>query len=384
MISPHGGKLIDQCWPEQKREAYAHIPTIPMSSIATSDLWNIANGVFSPLTGFMDEKTLGTVLRENRIESLAWTIGITLDIPARVAERIRTGQEVGLTDPQGALGGVIQVSDVYAHRKDERCLGTFGTTDPCHPGVAMVQAMGECLVGGTVWAFGDPGSAFGRGYVPPAATRQYFQSRGWKTVAGFQTRNVPHRAHEYLQRCALECTDGLFLQPISGWVKPGDFDPDLVHEAYQLFMEALYPADRVFLGTLSTAMRYAGPKEAVFHAIIRQNFGCTHFIVGRDHAGVGKFYHAYAAHQIFDVLPSLDISILKFHEPFFCIRCGSIATAKTCGHDDTQRTYINGSDVRDMLLAGRPIPSYMMREEMVKFLLEKQGIQSLFSEGRIA
>jgi sulfate adenylyltransferase len=381
MISPHGGKLINQCWPERKRRSYANIPAIPMSAIAASDLWNIATGVFSPLTGFMDEKALTTVLRENRIESLAWTIPITLDVPEKVAERIRPGEEVGLTDPQGVLQGVIQVSEVSPHRKDERCLGTFGTLDPLHPGVATVQAMGSYLIAGTVWTFSTGERESEAWALTPAATRQCFEKKGWKTVTGFQTRNVPHRAHEYLQRCALEYTDGLFIQPIRGWVKAGDFDPEIVQLTYRLFITELYPADRVHLGSLSTAMRYAGPKEAVFHATIRQNFGCTHFIVGRDHAGVGRFYETYAAHEIFDNLPSLDISILRFFEPFFCKRCEVIATDKTCGHDEPQRTYINGSDVRDMLAARRPIPSHVMREDMVRFLRELQESRPLFSEG---
>jgi sulfate adenylyltransferase len=381
MIAPHGGKLVQQCLPEGARDRYAGIPAIPMSAIAASDLWNIATGVFSPLTGFMDQRTLNTVLQDNRVESVAWTIPITLDVTAPVAERIQTGREMGLTDLQGVLRGLIQVSDVYPHPKDERCRGTFGTQEARHPGVATVQGMGDYLVAGTVQAFGERDPSLNAGYRPPVETREYFEKQGWSTVAGFQTRNVPHRAHEYLQRCALECTEGLFIQPISGWVKPGDFDPDVVQQAYRLFIKELYPADRVLLGSLSTAMRYAGPKEAVFHAIIRQNFGCTHFIVGRDHAGVGKFYHAYAAHRMFDQLPPLEINVLRFHEPFYCARCGSIATEKTCGHGEPQRTYINGSDVRVMLLANRTIPPHIMREEMVRFLLAQQKERTLFSDG---
>lgn len=384
MISPHGGILINQVLPAQKRGGFDKIPRIPMSAVAASDLWNIATGVFSPLTGFMDEKTMGTVLTENRVGSHAWTIPITLDVSKAVADTIRPGREMGLTDQSGMLQGIIEVSDVFPHGKDERCAGTFKTRDPRHPGVAMVQAMEEVLVAGRVRAFQPADVVDSIGDVPPAVTREHFDRQGWKTVAGFQTRNVPHRAHEYLQRCALECTDGLFIQPIAGWVKPGDFDPEVVGMAYRFFIKELYPTDRVFLGGLRTAMRYAGPKEAVFHALIRQNFGCTHFIVGRDHAGVGGFYGIYEAHRFFDELPPLDITIFKFHEPFFCRRCGGTTTDKTCGHDDSQRTYINGTGIREMLVGRRPIPSYIMREELVRFLMDLQDQRPLFAEGMLS
>ncbi len=381
MIAPHGGTLVNQCLPPQKKGDFHGIPSIPMSAIAASDLWNIATGVFSPLTGFMDEKAVGTVLAENRIGSQVWTIPITLDVSKAVADTIRPGREMGLTDQSGVLQGVIEVSEVFSHRKEERCEATFKTLDPFHPGVAMVQAMEEVLMAGRVWAFEpDKGTGVARS-VTPMETREHFARKGWKTIAGFQTRNAPHRAHEYLQRCALELTDGLFIQPIGGWVKPGDFDPEVVLQAYRFFIRELYPADRVFCSDLRTAMRYAGPKEAVFHALIRQNFGCTHFIVGRDHAGVGGFYHSYAAHRFIAELPPLDICILKLHEPFYCRRCGGTATEKTCGHDEAQRTYINGSGVRDMLVGRKPIPPYIMREELVRFLLDLQKQRPLFSEG---
>lgn len=384
MISPHGGKLINQCWSERKRQSYANIPSIPMSAIAASDLRNIATGAFSPLTGFMDEKTVTSVVNENRVGSHVWTIPITLDVTRETADAIRPGSEMGLAGPSGALQGLIEVSEVFSHRKEERCRGTFGTVEPRHPGVATVQAMGDVLVAGRVWAFSPQDAAGSVADIPPAVTREHFDKQGWKTVAGFQTRNVPHRAHEYLQRCALECTDGLFIQPIRGWVKPGDFDPEIVQLAYRAFIKELYPADRVYLGSLSTAMRYAGPKEAVFHALIRQNFGCTHFIVGRDHAGVGGFYGIYEAHRFIDELPPLDIAIFKFHEPFFCRRCGGTTTDKTCGHDDAQRTYINGTNVREMLVGRRPIPQHIMREELVRLLMDLQDQRPLFSEGTLS
>lgn len=381
MISPHGGILINQVLSAQKRAGFEKIPRIPMSAIAASDLWNIATGAFSPLTGFMDDKTVVTVVNENRIGSHVWTIPITLDVSKEIADAIQPGREMGLVDPAGALQGIIEVSEVVPHQKEDRCLGTFGTLEPRHPGVATVHAMGDVLVAGRAWVFESEASNTSARSVSPAVTREHFARKGWKTVAGFQTRNVPHRAHEYLQRCALEYTDGLFIQPIDGWVKPGDFDPEVVFIAYRFFIKELYPPDRVYCSGLRTAMRYAGPKEAVFHALIRQNFGCTHFIVGRDHAGVGGFYHSYAAHRLIDTLPALDICILKFHEPFYCQRCGGTTTDKTCGHDESQRTYINGSGVREMLVGRQSIPSYIMREEIVRFLHDLQQQRSLFSDG---
>ena len=382
MIPPHGGTLVQQYLSLKEEASFGGLPCIPMSFIATSDLLNIASGVFSPLTGFMDSETVAMVVEENRIGQLAWTIPITLDVPRELAESIRPGQVMGLQDPHGVLRGTIEVSDVFPHEKDWRCNGTFGTSEPGHPGVLTVQRMEDWLVGGTVSAFQPRCSPPDR-VVTPQVSRERFAEMGWETVAGFQTRNPPHRAHEYLQRCALELTDGLFVQPLTGWVKPGDFLPNLVIKTYEFFINEIYPPKRVFLGSLNTAMRYAGPKEAVFHAIVRQNFGCTHFIVGRDHAGVRDdegirdFYGKYEAHRFFNEIPDLDIQILKFYEPFFCTRCGFVATDKTCGHPD-ERRYISGSIVRDALVRGDLLTSDIMREEVFRFLLEQQCEGELF------
>ena len=314
------------------------------------------------------------VVRERRLENGAvWSVPITLAVTAEVGGGLALGTEVALASPDGRLVAVLELSDRWAPDKDLEAREVYGTTDASHPGVAYLRSSGDIYLGGEVWVVDRPVvSQFAQYPREPAATRAIFEARGWRRVVGFQTRNPVHRAHEYLTKCALEITDGLLLHPLVGATKEGDIPADVRMRCYETLLEKYYPENRVVLGVYPAAMRYAGPREAIFHALVRKNYGCSHFIVGRDHAGVGRFYGAYDAQRAFDdFLPSeLGIEPLKFEEAFWSTVVGGMATDKTAPGGASTRISLSGTQVRELLRAGKLPPSEFSRPEVARLLLE--------------
>ena len=336
------------------------------------ELEKIALGAFLPVDGFMEEDDFRSVVDCMRLRSgEVFPLPVVLDVDERTADRLRTGETIALAY-DGRPVGEVQVRSVFSCDKEEVARKIFGTADRAHAGVDHFFRSGSHFVGGPVRLGERVSFEFSRYELTPAEARARFAERGWRTVVGFQTRNVPHRAHEYLQRTALEAVDGLFVQPLVGYKKRGDYHPLAILAGYEALLAHCFPPSRVVLGVLSTSMRYAGPREAVFHAIIRRNYGCTHFIVGRDHAGVGGYYQKYEAHQLTERFDGeLGIEILRLRGPFYCSRCGGIATDKTCRHveEDAGATHeISGSDMRRLLSGtGEPAPE-LMRPEVIAAL----------------
>jgi sulfate adenylyltransferase len=376
-IPAHGGKLISRIAEGKEREelqkSVAGLHPIQLSPREVSDVEMIANGGFSPLEGFMTEADYHQVMDTKRLTSgLVWTIPIVLAVSKQEAKDIKPGQMVSLTDPHGILG-VMEVTDKYAHAKEKEAVEVYGTKDEAHPGVAVVMAMEEICLGGKITLLRRPvHEEFNDLRMEPAESRELFKKKGWRRVVGFQTRNPIHRAHEYIQKCALEITDGLFLHPLVGETKAGDVPASVIVACYKKTLEEYYPQDRVCLSVFPGAMRYAGPREAIFHAIVRKNYGCTHFIVGRDHAGAGKFYGSFDAHYIFDEFTREDLDILPlfFDYTFYCKKCDGMASFKTCAHDESYRVSLSGTKVREMLMAGQCPPPEFSRPEIAKILID--------------
>ena len=377
---PYGGALVQRVAAPSSLQFPPATPELSVNKIIESDFFNIATGAFSPLHGFMGSKDFHSVCTSNRLSSqdLVWTIPIVFDITDAEKEKIGNHEQVLLRSQEsGELIGFIRVREVFPHDRELRIKGTYQITDSSHPGVKLVSEMGPHLVAGEITAFSTALSQTPLTY--PAQVRAQLTEMGLKRVAGFQTRNVVHRAHEYLQRVALEVCDGLLVHPVVGWKKAGDFRPEAVKLGYISFIDAYYPKERVLLAFLNLAMRYAGPKEAVFHAIVRKNFGCSHFIVGRDHAGVGGFYDSYAAHDFINTLPDMGIEFLKLREPFYCRRCEGIATDHSCGHAESDREYISGTKIRKILVEGKNPEHHIFRTEVLESL-RPLGEKGLFYE----
>jgi ATP sulfurylase/adenylyl-sulfate kinase len=390
LVAPHGGELCDR-WVrgeagERLRDRARDLPRVALDRRAASDLELLGNGAYSPLTGFMNPRDYLRVVRERRLESGAvWSIPITLAAPAEVASRLTVGAEVALEAPDGRLVAVLELSDRWTPDKDLEAREVYRTTDASHPGVGYLRSTGDVYLGGETWIFDRPlAAAFPHLPRDPAATRALFASRGWRRVVGFQTRNPVHRAHEYLTKCALEITDGLLLHPLVGETKPGDIPADVRMRCYEVLLDRYYPADRVVLGVYPAAMRYAGPREALFHAIVRKNYGCSHFVVGRDHAGVGRFYGPYEAQRAFeDFLPGeLGIEPLTFEEAFWSTTVGGMATRKTAPGDASTRIALSGTQVREMLAAGKLPPPEFSRPEVARILLAET--EAAHARGRAA
>jgi len=378
----HGGTLIDRVLRGTLREAALErarsMPKVFLTPMAVSDLELIAVGAFSPLTGFMTSDVYRTVLDDMRLPNgLAWTIPVTLPISKEKADTLKEGQEVALVERTAEgkenIMGILELAERYEYDKLEEAEKVYRTTDDAHPGVARLYRQGEVLLGGDIYLLNRPSKMeFPEFRHDPAQTRRMFAARGWRRIVAFQTRNPIHRAHEYIQKVALEIVDGLFLHPLVGETKEDDIPADVRMESYQAILRDYYPAERVLLGVYPAAMRYAGPREAVFHAIARQNYGCTHFIVGRDHAGVKGYYGAYDAHYIFDeFLPhELLITPLFFDYAFYCRKCKAVVSAKTCPHEPEDHVYLSGTQVRQMLERGEPLPEEFTRPEVSKILLK--------------
>jgi sulfate adenylyltransferase len=340
---------------------------------------NLVQGVFSPISEFMNQKDYLSVVHDmHTSKGEIWTLPITLDIPEKDLSHIRSRDLLYLENNDHQLIGELLVSDVYRVYDQDDLKKIFLTDQISHPGVRKESQRSPYRVGGSVKLYHFYPPLFPHFYFTPFEMKKIFQEKNITQVTGFQTRNPPHLAHEYLQRLALELTGALFIHPLIGWKKSGDFSPEAVVESYKILCEDFYPSSKVFLGTLNVAMRYAGPREAVFHALIRKNFGCTHFIVGRDHAGVGNFYGLYQAQELCQTLGNLGITILAFPGPFYCRKCSSIVTMKTCSHDKEFIIDVSGTEIRNLLKNDRCPPSFIMRQDVASKLLELSGNGKLF------
>ncbi len=374
MVSrPHGGRLVDRVARGRSRERLLaeapEMPRLELSEGLAADAANIAHGVYSPLEGFMTRDDFENVLEEMRLSNdLPWTIPIVLDASPEQLRGVEEGDEVALYYA-GKPIAVMRVEEVYTWDKRRYAEKVFKTTDPAHPGVAKTMKRRELLVGGPILLIDEPPEPFERVRLWPKETRVLFRERGWKTIAAFQTRNVPHMGHEYVQKAALTFTDGLFINPLVGWKKPGDYKDEVIVEAYQVLLKYYYPRDSVVFSVLRMEMRYAGPREAVHHAIVRKNFGATHFIVGRDHAGVGSYYGPYEAWDLLRSFPDLGITPLFVREAFYCKKCGQMVNEKICPHPEEYRVRISGTKLRKMIMEGRRPPPYMMRPEVADVIL---------------
>ena len=352
------------------------MPAITVSSDTWLEMSNIEDGTLKPLSGFLDAADYRSVVDKLCLsDGTVWPLPITLDVPMGDRRQVEASDRLVLLNESGEEIGEVCVADIYEVPLAADALKIFGTTDTAHPGLAKELSRSALRAGGTLQLLKPPPLLFPEHDLTPAATTKIFEARGWCTVAGFQTRNPPHRAHEYLQRVALEVTDGLFIQPLIGWKKSDDFSPQAIIEAYEQFIGAYYPADRVVLGTLRTPMRYAGPREALFHALIRRNHGCSHFIVGRDHAGVGAFYGTYEAQSFALAHAPDDIEILPLCGPFHCEDCRGIVTERTCRHGEEKAQRISGTRMRSLLSEGVRPPETFMRTEVAEVLIQfaRQG-----------
>jgi sulfate adenylyltransferase len=373
MIAPHGGKLVNRSVDSPQaelelREGAQGLRRLTLTGRELNDLALIANGALSPLTGFMNRKDYDQVVTTMRLAGgLPWSIPVVLAVDREEAPI--AGTRAALYDGEGQLRAVIEVEDVFEHDKLREAQNVYRTEDQKHPGVAALYERKEVLIGGAVSVLPsehDPVS------LSPNETRAEFERRGWKTIVGFQTRNPVHRAHEYIQKCALEMVDGLLLHPLVGETKSDDIPAEVRMRCYRALLDNYYPADRVLLSTLPAAMRYAGPREAIFHAMMRKNYGCTHFIVGRDHAGVGSYYGTYDAQKLFEEFTPAELGIapLKFENSFYCRRCQSMGTQKTCSHDSANHVSLSGTSVREMLRAGQLPPPEFSRPEVAQILID--------------
>lgn len=380
---PHGGRLISRfCDPKEveslTRKA-TELPQLVLTPRETSDLELIANGGFSPLEGFMGSTDYRSVLDNMRLSTgIPWSLPITLSITQDESKNIASGKEVALFHESGHPLAILHVEEVFPFDKEKEATAAYGTSDPSHPGVAYTLSLGDLLLGGKVRVVGRTQSqSFQEHRKDPVQTRSLFNALGWNRVVAFQTRNPIHRAHEYIQKCALEITDGLLVHPIVGATKSDDVPAEVRMRCYKVLLDNYYPKDRTILSVFPAAMRYAGPREAIFHAICRKNYGCSHFIVGRDHAGVGSFYGPYDAQMIFSRFKEGELGIqpLFFDNTFFCKRCLGMASAKTCPHDKNDHVSLSGTKVREMLRSGSMPPSEFSRPEVAKILIDAMSSQ---------
>ena len=381
-IAPHGGQLINRiATAAEKAEFLAQADTLPRVQLderATSDLVMIAIGGFSPLKGFMEQEDYELVVEEMHLKNgLPWAVPVTLSVSEEVAAPLKEGNWVRLDDPQGNFVGLLELTQKYHYVKTHEAVNVYRTDDEKHPGVKVVYEQGPVNLAGPIWLLQrDPHPLFPAYQIDPAQSRQAFVDRGWQTVVGFQTRNPIHRAHEYIQKCALEVVDGLFLHPLVGATKEDDIAADVRMRCYEIMLEHYFPQDRVILGINPSAMRYAGPREAIFHALIRKNYGCTHFIVGRDHAGVGDYYGTYDAQHIFDEFKpeALGIVPMKFEHAFYCTKTQQMATTKTSPSKPEERIHLSGTKVRELLRKGElPPPEFSRPEVAAELIRAMQG-----------
>jgi sulfate adenylyltransferase len=366
LIPPHGGYLVDRTG--ERPDNVESLEQIPVTSRELSDLDMLASGALSPLEGFMGRDDYERVLEDMRLaKGLPWALPVCLAV-----DHEPQGDEVTLTDEAGTPYATLEVDEVFEYDKEREARNAFRTTNDAHPGVARLYAQKPLYLAGKVTVFRRFAPAFPELGLDPADTRTAFAERGWKRVVGFQTRNPIHRAHEYLTKGALETVDGLLIHPLVGDTKSDDVPAKTRVECYRILLENYYPQDRVVLSAFPAAMRYAGPREAIWHAICRKNYGCSHFIVGRDHAGVGDYYGTYDAQLIFDEFEphELDIEPMFFEHAFWCRKCGQMATPKTCPHSDDDHVFLSGTKVRELLANGELPPVEFSRPEVAEVLID--------------
>ncbi len=377
-ISPHGGRLVDRVLRgdalRDARERAGSLKRIALNARTMSDLELLAVGAYSPLEGFMGEADYRTVLNEMRLLSgLPWTLPITLAVRQTAARTIRVGEDIALVTPWEEPLGILHVEEHFAYNGREEARLVYGTDDPRHPGAQYQLTRGDVLLAGPVDLIArQPLKGFDAFRLDPADSRARFRQLGWQTVVGFQSHQPMHRAHEYIQKCALEPVDGLFIHPLVGQTKLDELPSEVRVRCYQVLVEQYYPKDRVVLAVFPGAIRYAGPRETLFHALVRKNYGCTHFIVGRDHAGVGSYYGTYDAQKIFEEFDAdeLGITPLFFEHSFWCNRCEGMGSPKTCPHGEADRVSLSGTKVREMLREGTKPPQEFSRPEVAQILID--------------
>jgi len=382
MIQPHGGKLVDRVLRGEEREAalerVAMLPTLRLDEELVSDVENMATGVYSPLDGFLGEFDFLSVLSQMRLsDDTDWTIPIILDVTEDQAAILKVGQDIHLADLSGRPVAVFHLQEKFRFDKEDMAGKVYGTTDRVHPGVARTFGLKDVLLGGPVDLLNITPTPFDQYKLSPKETRILFKEKGWKTVVGFQTRNTPHIGHEYIQKTALTFTDGIFVNPVIGRKKKGDFKDEVILASYEELIKHYYRKDRAVMGILQMEMRYAGPREAIHHAIIRKNFGCTHIIIGRDHAGVGTYYPPYAAQDIFEEFPDLGIAPLFFRSFYYCKKCQSVVNEKICPHPASEQIQFSGTKIRDLLVKGIVPAAELMRPEVAEVIMK---FESPFNE----
>ncbi len=381
MIAPHGGKLVERICGMQTKQAITEQASeflqIPIDNELEKDIKNMAYGVFSPINGFLCQDDFNHVLSDGRLmDDIPWTIPIVLDVDEATARKLKAGDEALLVLASGTkLVPVAKmvIDDIFKYSKQEYARSVFGTEDPKHPGVAKVMARKECLLGGKIDLLEEIRSPFAKYHLKPKETRHLFKKKGWETVVAFQTRNPPHIGHEYVQKTALNLVDGLLINPVIGKKQSGDFTDEVILASYEALIQHYYVKDTCVLSTFETEMHYAGPKEAIHHAIARKNLGCTHFIVGRDHAGVGSYYGPFDAQEIFKEFPDLGVTPVKFRAFYKCKKCASVVSDKVCPHGPEYQVDFKGRVVRQMLSEGK-IPVDEMRPEVAETIIKFKNL----------
>jgi len=370
MSKPHGGKLIDRHIKKEPSDTNG-LSKFEINTNLSEDILNIANGVFSPLEGFLCNNDLENVVTEKRLaDDTPWTIPILLDFDKNDLKEIKEGDSILLSNKENGVRALLDIDEIYTYDKKALAQAIYRTKETSHPGVANVHNMKQLLIGGKISLLDSKPREFDKYNLSPKETRILFKEKGWREIVAFQTRNPPHIGHEYVQKTALTFVDGLFINPIIGKKKSGDFRDEVILSSYDTLMKHYYLKDRAVMSILRTSMKYAGPREAIHHAIMRKNFGCTHFIVGRDHAGVGSYYGPYDAHDIFSEFPDLQIIPVFFRSFSRCTKCGSVVNDKICPHDQKYHINFSGKKIRELLINGKIPPEDMMRKEVAETILK--------------
>jgi sulfate adenylyltransferase len=366
-IKPHGGKLINRSTKKDPSGLFS----ISITEDLANDVENISDGIFSPLEGFLGQEDFERVISKGRLANeTAWTMPTVLDVDDKTAKKMKEAGDVLLKNPQGTGVAILNVEETFSFDKEKMAQGVYGTIDVKHPGVAKTNSMKDTLIGGKIDFIQRPQETEIRKYrMTPEQTRKTFDEAGWKTIVAFQTRNPPHVAHEMLQKTAITTRDGIFVNPLIGKKKSGDFVDEVIVKCYETLIKHYYPQNRCKLATLHTEMKYAGPKEAIHHAIMRQNYGCTHIIIGRDHAGVGNYYDPFAAHKIFDDYPDLEITPIFFPAFFYCKKCLTFTNQRACPHNIESREQISGTKLRELIQEGKAPSEFILRPEVSKIIL---------------